>query len=136
MSTIVNDQRVVDFVAERVGMKQPMQCYPVGLEQDGTIIAGALFERGNAHNVFMHGAVDRPVTRPFLRALFAYPFDKLGVRRVTVMPPSSNMEAIAWDIRVGFEFETKLAGAAHDGSDLLVFVMWKDRCRWLNSRSR
>lgn len=130
---IVHDQRVVDFVSSRIGMKNPGMVYPVGLDKDGTIVAGAIYERGNSFNVFMHGAIDTIVTRAYLRELFAYPFKELGVKRVTVMPPSTNVKAISWDMRVGFVREAKMKGAAWDGSDLEILVMWKEDCRWLGS---
>lgn len=129
---IVNDQRVVDFVAERCGATQVPQCYPIGLEDDnGCLIAGAVYERGNGFNVYMHGAIDTLVTRAYIRALFDYPFNKLGVQRLTVMPPSSNVKACQWDERIGFVEEGRLKQAAHDGSDIVVYVMWKEGCRWI-----
>ena len=135
MIRIVNDSRVVEFVSQRLGRFY----YPVtavGLEKDGRIVAGAVYERFNGHNVYFHGASDgskKWAVRGLLRAACEYPFLTLGAKRMTAQAPESNEAAVKFDLAFGFEEECRLKGAAHDGSDLISFVMWKDKCKWLSS---
>jgi RimJ/RimL family protein N-acetyltransferase len=133
VSRIVRDQRVVDFVAERIGGR-PEKCMAVGLERDGLIVAGALYERCNGHNVFFHGAGDgtrRWATREFIRALVRFPFVELNVPRMTAVVAASNLAARAFDEKLGFVEEGRLAGAAHDGSDSIYMTLWRHSCPWL-----
>lgn len=133
MSRIVRDERVVDFVAERIGGR-PAKCMPVGLERGGAIVAGALYERCNGHNVFFHGASDgtrRWATRQFIRELVRFPFVELDVPRMTTVVAGSNPAALTFDEKLGFVEEGRLAKAAHDGSDSIYLTLWRDRCPWL-----
>lgn len=137
MSRIVTDSRVVEFVAARIGQVRG-PCTAVGLEKDGRIVAGAIYERCNGHNVFFHGASDGSKTwasRQFLRALSAHAFHTLGVPRMTTVVAASNAEALAFDAKFGFREEGRLAQAAHDGSDAIYLVMWREECKWLPSTS-
>lgn len=133
--SIVTDSRVVAFVEQRIGGKVWNPCTAVGLERDGVIVAGAIYERCNGCNVFFHGAANDSRTwasREFLHALMSHPFETLRVPRMTTVVAASNAEALAFDAGLGFVEECRLAGAAHDGGDSIYLVMWKKDCRWLN----
>ena len=133
MSRIVRDTRVVDFVAERIGGR-PEKCMAVGLERDGVIVAGALYEKCNGRNVFFHGASDgtrRWATREFIRELVRFPFVERDVPRMTAVAAASNEAAIAFDQKLGFEEEGRLAQAAYDGSDSVYLTLWRHKCPWL-----
>jgi hypothetical protein len=136
MTSIVRDWRVVEFLLPRVGgVFNPDRCKVVGLEHDGVIRAGALYERCNGHNVFFHGASDgsrRWATRPFIKALMHLPFVELDVPRMTTVVAESNTNALLFDYHLGFEEEQRLARAAHDGTDSIYLVMWKEQCKWLD----
>ena len=135
MSRVVYDTRVVEFVEERVGKCR----YPVtavGLEKGGIIVAGAIYERFNGHNIIFHGASDGSrtwATKGFIRELCYHPFVRIGAPRMSTPVASSNELAIAFDTALGFEEEARQIGAANDGSDQIWFVMWKDNCKWLRS---
>ena len=99
--------------------------------------AGVVYDQYNGSNVCMHVFSDgskRWMTREYLWFCFHYPFVQLGVTRVTGLVPESNKEAIAFDLHLGFEYETSLK-KAHPGGDLLAFVMWRDKCKWLGVRN-
>jgi hypothetical protein len=99
--------------------------------------AGVVYDQYNGANICMHVFSDKSkrwMRREYLWYCFYYPFVQLGVRRVTGLVPESNKEAIAFDCHLGFEYETSLKGAHPDG-DLLVFVMRKDKCKWLGVRN-
>lgn len=133
MGKVVHDQRVVQFVADRIG-PVPEICTAVGWENDdGRITAGALFDRFNGRNVFFHGAADGSgrFSRVFLRAIARHAFVTIGALRITTVTQSSNARALAWDLAYGFKEEGRMVGAAHDGSDSVYLVLWKDDCKWL-----
>lgn len=132
---IVYDSRVVDFVAERIG-GCPQNCTAVGYEREGKIVAGAIYERCNGHNVFFHGASDKSrkwATKSFIRELCYHPFRRIGVPRMTTVVASSNLDALDFDHTLGFREEGRLRNAAHDGSDAIYLVMWRKDCKWLTS---
>jgi hypothetical protein len=130
---IVTDTRVVEFVESFIG-KCRYPCTAVGQELNGRIVAGAIYERNNGHNIIFHGASDgskRWASKGFVRALVVHPFVELDLPRMSTPVAASNHLAMAFDLALGFEEECRQVGAAHDGSDLVWLVMWRDRCRWL-----
>ncbi len=137
MKRIVRDLRVVEFVLPRIGATiDSLKCTAVGLESNGIIVVGAIYERCNGHNVFFHGASDGSktwATEAFMRAMVRVPFVELGLERMSTVVAESATDTLLFDYHFGFEEECRLKGAAHDGSDSIYLVMWKKECKWLAS---
>jgi RimJ/RimL family protein N-acetyltransferase len=135
MSVIVSDPaRVWAFVQQFVPVPVVGGMKGLGLERDGELVAGVLYEGWNGVNIWMHvGAVPgkRWMTREYLRYCFYYPFVELGCRRVSGYVEASNESARRFDEHLGFRQEAILKGAATDGGDVISYVMWRDECRYL-----
>lgn len=136
MKRIVCDaERIGLWVCERAGGSwTPGRGQAIGLEQDGELIAGVLYEDFNGANVLMHvaGTGRRWLTREFLHVAFWYPFEQLGCKRVTGIVPSVNADALRFDTHLGFQLEATLKDA-YPGGDLLVLVMRREDCRFLGA---
>ena len=134
-ATITTDfERVFGFVAPRTNLALAQGMRALGLERDGRLVAGVVFEGINGFNAWMHVAAEpgaRWMNRAFLRACFAYPFEQLRLRRVSGYVAASNTQARGFDEQLGFVQEATLAGAAADGSDVLIYVMRRENCRFL-----
>ena len=131
---ISNPARVFAFVAQRMPMQPVGGMKGLGLERDGELVAGVLYEGFNGRNVWMHVAADpskKWMTREFLRYCFEYPFDELQVDRVSGYVAASNAQARQFDEHLGFKHEATLQGAAADGGDVLIYAMRRDDCRFL-----
>lgn len=137
MKTITIGQHVVDWVAKRstdYGAFGP--AVGIGLESDGALVAGVCFNGYTKTNICMHVASDgsrRWMNREYLWYSFYYPFEQLGVKRITGMVGEGNAAARRFDEHIGFRLETRLKDACETG-DLLVYVMWRDQCKWLGVR--
>ena len=121
-------QRFLPGLARSDGMRA------IGLRRDGELVAGAVFEGFNGQNVWAHIAAipgARWLSRDFLRACFIYAFRVCGVQRVSGYVNESNLAARRFDEHLGFREEARLRGAAPDGSDVIVYVMWRQDCRFL-----
>jgi hypothetical protein len=102
------------------------------------LIAGVWFENFNGANMMMHVAAipgTRWMTKELMWYGFYYPFVECKCKRVTGLVEESNLAAREFDERLGFHIEAKLKDAAPSG-DLLVYVMFRDECRWLKLRDR
>lgn len=129
--------RVFPFVASLVPMQFAAGMKALGLERDGELVAGVVYEGFNAHNVWMHVAAKdhgRWLTRPYLHYCFHYPFVEVGVKRVGATVADSNGASRAFVNRLGFEREATIKGAALDGSDIGMYVMWRENCRFIGGR--
>lgn len=108
------------------------------LGEDGHPLAVALFTDYNKANINIHiSAVPGKqwFRREFLWYCFHYPFEVLGVKRLTGVVASNNKQAIKFDENLGFILEATLKDA-HPEGDLLVYAMVKDQCRWLNLKDK
>lgn len=129
--------RVLCFVREHMRMPVSEGMRAIGLERDGALVAGVLFEGFNGQNIWMHVAAEpggRWMSRRFLGACFRYPFVGLGARRASIHVAEGNAASHRLGLHLGFTEEARLKGAAHDGGDLLLMVMWRDQCRFLGER--
>lgn len=132
---IWNDpDRVSRFVAGQLGIEGWSQCRAIGWEKNGQIIAGVVYDYYTGTNICMHIAAlpgRRWLTRTFLFYVFHYPFVQLGVKRLTGIIPESNRESVRFAQGLhGSKLEARLKNAHPDG-DMLIFVMFKDDCKYL-----
>lgn len=130
--------RVAKFVADKVGMTDGFVRYEaIGLEEDGRLIAGVVYTDYTNRNMFVHLAAEpgaRWMTRRFLGVGFRYPFMQVGVDRITGWTEDSNEVAKKFNEHMGYTEEARLKGAARDGSDVVLYVMWKKDCKYLEDR--
>jgi len=134
-SRIVGDvARVLEFVRTLMPMNDVEHMKGLGLERDGQLVAGVLYEGFNGQNVWMHVAGapgSKWMTRDYLRYCFQYPFNEMGVKRVSGYVNASNTAARRLDEHLGFKPEATLTGAAPDGGDVILYAMWRKDCRYV-----
>lgn len=124
---------IFEFMRARIpGLRRSDDMVAIGWAEDGGIQAGVLYEGFNGRNIWAHVAAvpgKRWLRRQFLRAGFAYPFLVCKAERVTGYVEESNAAARRFDEHLGFREEARLRGAAHDGSDIILYVMRREDCR-------
>lgn len=123
--------RVLEFVRKHVPLALVDNMTALGLERDGELIAGVIYEGFNGHNVWMHCAIPGRLTREFINACFHYPFVQLGCKRVSGYVEASNIKARLFDEHLGFKPEARLRGAASDGGDVILYAMTREGCRYV-----
>jgi RimJ/RimL family protein N-acetyltransferase len=109
------------------------KAHSIALERDGELVAVCTFDDYRGSDIRIHAArapEQRFLPRMYWYAVYAYPFVQLGCLRVTAPISSSNAAAISLVERVGFILEARLAKASR-GEDLLIFVLWREACRFL-----
>lgn len=125
--------RVGAWIEERGGgqYRDGAQC--IGLERDGELVAGALFDWFNGASVYVHVALadKRALGRDFLRAAFGYAFVQLGCEVLIGLVAGDNIAAQRLDEHLGFRFEHSIAGA-HPSGELRIYTMRRNECRWID----
>jgi RimJ/RimL family protein N-acetyltransferase len=107
----------------------------IGWRKNGELVAGVVYEGFNGRNIWMHVAANPGrdwLRRDYLKACFGYAFTICGVDRVSGYVNASNTDACRFDEHLGFEPEARLKGAAQDGGDVIIYAMWKARCRYVD----
>ena len=147
MKRLAIGSHIVDWVAEKIG---GVGCFGtsargIGLQHrrveydDGgsrwRTIAGVVYEDWNGPNVVCHIAAEGAnwLNREYLWTIFDYPYNKLGVTRITAPVGEGNAASRRFVERLGFELEARLCGA-HRSGDLLIYRLGKPECRWLGIR--
>lgn len=136
MKTVVygHDQEVIDWVGPRIDEDNFGSATAIGLEEDGILIAGVVYNMYTEASICMHVAAEpgkRWMTRDFLFRAFAYPFLQLKCNRVTGLVRIDNIEARRFDEHLGFVQEGVIRKGATDGTDMILYGMLKEECRWL-----
>lgn len=129
---VVIGQPVVEWASE-ICHCSTHEAIGFGVEEDGKLIAGVVFNEYNGANINMHVASDgskRWMTKQLLWMVFDYAFNQAKVKRITGLVASNNIAARKFDEHIGFVHETTLVGA-HPEGDLIVYRMFKSDCRWL-----
>ena len=103
----------------------------IGLEKDGVLIAGVLYDNCTGRSIQMHVAgVGNWLSREYLRVCFDYPFRQLGVKKLIGLVDSTNTPALKFDKHLGFVEEAVIRDAGKYG-DLHILTMTRDQCRYL-----
>lgn len=137
MKTVIygQDARVKAWVAPQVAETSfENTAVGIGLEQDGELIAGVVFNMYTGPGISIHVAAvpgKRWMTRDYLFRTFAYPFLQLNCFRITGLVRTDNLDAQRFNEHLGFKREGLLRRACDDGTDMIVYGMLKEECRWL-----
>jgi len=129
---LVQGEPVVRWVVEQAGTSYCERSTGIGMLKDGMLVAGMAYERYSGPNVNVHIAIAGRVTREFWHAVSKYPFEELGCVRVTAIVLASNKRIRNLMVNIGFELEGTMKNAGQDGGDLLMYVLWRDKCRMLD----
>ena len=126
---------VIPFMQSLIpGLSLGADARVIGWRRRGELIAGVAFEGFNGQNLWIHVSAkegSRWLTREYLSACFRYAFEICGVQRLSGYVNASNEQARRFDEHLGFREEARLRGAAPDGGDVIIYVMWREQCRYL-----
>ena len=131
------DERVAKWVGDQIDEVYLPGSAAIGLEENGELIAGVVFDHYTGPSISMHVAATgkRWMTKDFLWRCFAYPFIQLQCNRITGLVRADNIAAQKFDEHLGFKREGLLRKAAKDGTDYIVYGMLREECRWLEIRT-
>lgn len=133
------NERVLAWVGARVDERTfGHDAVGIGLEEDGELIAGVAYNMYTEASICMHVAAvpnKRWMTRDFLWRCFAYPFLQLECNRVTGLVREDNLVAQKFDEHLGFKREGLIRKGSTDGTNIILYGMLKEECRWLGVRN-
>ena len=124
---IVADERVARFVGERLGTAfvPPFTC--MGIERDGEIVGGVIFNVFEANDCHVSVA-GRGFTRGFLAEVGHYVFTTLGKGRVTVI--TEQVKVVSLAERLGGKVEGLMRNHFGKGRDAFVVGILKEDYPW------
>lgn len=134
---ICDKERIGVWVAERVGHATWGEYQALGVEQEGELIAGVVFDgyvKNGRCSMHCAGIGKRWLSREFLRVIFEYAFGQLGCKVILIPVPSDNDDSLHFNKHLGFEEVVRIEGG-YGNADLVLLALPKDKCRWLNLKA-
>lgn len=124
---IVTDERVARFVGERCGTIIYPPFTTMGVERDGQVIAGVIFNcfTGNDIAVTVAGG---PFGREFISAVGKYVFGKIGCLRMSITTEQPKVIEIA--TRLGAQTEGRKRNHFGMGRDGIVLGILKEEWKF------
>lgn len=130
-------ERVMRFVAERVDAQTFRNYQAIGLENDGELVAGVVFDNKSGASICMHVASNGSrhwMTPAYMAACFRYPFIQEKCNLIIGLVRADNTDAQRFDEHLGFKKRGQLPQACTDGTDLIVYGMTKQECRFIEGK--
>ena len=127
------EDRLLPWAERRIGVAFRRDAYTIGLERDGEIRACVVFDTFSQTDACMHIASDGTkawMNKDLLLSAFAYPFNQLGLLRVTGLVRADNEAALAFNEHLGFVREGYHPKAGPGGSDLISMGLLREACRF------
>jgi RimJ/RimL family protein N-acetyltransferase len=108
----------------------------LGVVRRGQLVGGVVYHHYRGFDIQIAAAFDAkgwalPGT---LRALCAYPFVQLGVRRVTTITGKKNRRARRALTRLGFVLEGVAKRGLDGVEDAMIFGLLREHCKWLKDK--
>lgn len=126
---ITDASKVMELVCPEAHVPYHNGYTAIGLEEEGCLKSGFLFEKFNGVNVEAHVAGEK-FTKKILRFAFGYCFNQLNARRITVKILATNKKSLHFVERLGFEKEATLVDFWPEG-DVFIYRMFKQNCKWI-----
>lgn len=130
-------QEVGDWITARIqGKFHADSATTIGLERDGEIVGGCIFENHTGQSMLIHCAgISRYwMNRDFLMAVFGYAFRQMGIKKLIGPVDSSNSDSRHFIENLGFHPEATIADGARNG-DLIMYTLTRQQCRFLGEQN-
>lgn len=105
----------------------------IGLQRDGELVAGVIYENWNHRSIVCHIAFLGRLTSAYLAAVFHYPFEVCDVDKIIAPIRGDNRKAMSLVENMGFLEEARIKDAAPTG-DIVFYTLTRDKCRFLENR--
>ena len=130
------DRKIAAWILERVPYTQnlePCRCIGFG-KRGGKILYGGAFNEFRGRDVQYHAACDDPsvLTRSRIRLLFRYPFEQLGVERISCVIAGSNVRSRKVVEGLGWQQEGTVRQFYAAEEDGILYGILKSECRWID----
>ena len=128
---ITQGDHVGVWVAEQTTGSYHYNAQSIGLDRDGQVVAGVIYESFMGTSITCHIAIAGRVNKKFLRAIFNYPFKVCNVEKIIAPITGDNDKSIKLVKNMGFTEEARIK---RSNGDMIFFTMLKDNCKFLGDK--
>lgn len=130
---------IAEFVASRIGISPEFGNFTaIGLVRRDYLIAGVVYNQFGGANVCAHiGAIEGGhwLTPAFLYAMFDYPFNQIGKRRITALIPRKNKRSRKFVEHLGFKIEGVMQHY-FERDDMCCYGLIREKCRFIEQERK
>jgi L-amino acid N-acyltransferase YncA len=132
---LTQSEELVRWLCERARLTPTVGIRVIGSRHaDGTLRGVTGYEYYTGSSYEMHFAGERGfLTREYLHAMFAYPFEQLKCKVVIARCKESRTYGLDIVKRLGFTQACVIPDAYEDGG-MLIMTMRREDCKWLEKR--
>lgn len=128
---------VAQWVSEQIGSSTDVHdCEGIGWARGGKIVMGAMFNnyiKGGSIHIHIARLPEARLVPTFVAAIVDYPFNQLGVRRMSAFIAEDNAPSRALAEHLGGRQEAVLQDALPSGNLVLYGLLRKDAEQWLTA---
>lgn len=130
--TTENQDYLRAWVCNELQGEMPTDLQCIGQLIDGELQAVASFSHfvGKSCNFSLVGKGNF-MNKDFLWAMFDYPFNRLKLKVILATIEGGNEKSLNLSRKLGFKEVANIADAHKDG-DLVIMVLRREDCKWLN----
>lgn len=128
--------RVLAFINTLRPLEYTQGMQGIGLERDGELVAGIIYEGYNENSIWAHIAAEpgsKWLNKEYLRFCTSYAFHYCRVNMILGTVEASNLQALRFAAHLGFKEEARVRQAAADGGDILILKMRLEDCRYMKA---
>ena len=125
--------RVLEFINRHRPLEFIQGSRGVGLERDGELVAGVIYEGWNFQSIWVHIAAEpgsQWLNKEYLRFCCDYPYVTCKCKFMLAYIDAANLPALRFATHLGFKEECRIREAASDGGDILILKMGRNECRY------
>lgn len=128
---------LVQWASQQLGGLDFGLCEAIGVHHGDELVAVAVYNGLRWPNIEITFVTSSPrwASPSAVKALIAYPFRQLGVRRITAVTEAKNQPARAFLCRLGFKPEGFHPDALPTGDAITYGLLRKDASKWLGERN-
>jgi RimJ/RimL family protein N-acetyltransferase len=128
------DARIGAWVGSRLDIDDWGKFKAFGVEKDGQLIAGVIFNHFRMPSISMHVAGEGKywMSRELLKHVFTYAFDMCRCTRINTLVRADAESVIRFDDKIGFIREGVVRKGAMDGTDMILLGMLREECKYID----
>ena len=129
-----DDARIGAWVGARLDMDNWGDFRAFGVEKDGELIAGVIFNHYRLPSISMAVAAEGKywMSRDLLKHVFTYAFDICKCHRIDSLARADAASVLEFDRKIGFVQEGVVRRGEMDGSDLILLGMLREECKYID----
>ena len=126
---------IAPWVMEKTSCSIASDCTAIGQMLEDKLVAGVMYEHFTGCSVVATIAVEGgyAMSKEFVRAIFDYPFRQMGAEQMIAFISEDNERSIRLVEKMGFREQTRIPGVFPE--DMVVFILKRDNCRFLESEN-